>query len=611
MELKDYLSILARRWQIILLMTLTATIVFIFGSNYIPPNYQAVATLQVITPLAGSSGSTYHETAFANRLINTYAQVATSDQVMNELKEKLGRDKLPDISVKIIPDSEIIKITVEGSNPSLVAQTANGLAALIIAKQTNAVADSSNSEELSFLTARRDALVKDLEEANQDLDKMIESSSQTAAQLAVLDRAIQLKQSSYQSLLGQYQQALIADTVYSTATSRSTLAVLGEQLALVEKDLESLDQEYKDLSTKSNEYSQQILLLRQTIQNYQNTYADILSRYDSTLGASLRQQRAQDILLVSPASEPTRSTALSRMFVIGLGLLLGCIGGVILAFLYDSLDTRIYSAGQLAQVTSLPMLGNFPKIRDRKDLTVTLLNQSVAVHKEYWMLCTRLMAMIQDASIKTILVTSPSPMDGKSTVIPALASGFARQNCKVLVVDADLRRPQQQKLYQLSGEQGLDTFLQDESCELAEMIQKNVKPGIDVLPCITAYSDPTDLLQQSRLNALLGNISSYDVVLFDAPALLAVPDAYDLAKIVDGVIIIVQLGKTTSDNLRAVCDHLEAVGSKLLGVIMNQVPMKASPDYYGRKAWWKKRFAGLLEKFSVKPFTHTGGNIHK
>lgn len=602
MELNFYLSILARRWQIILLVALTTVVVFAFGSQYIPPNYQSGATLQVITPLAGSSGSTYHETAFANRLINTYVQVATSEQVMSELKAKLGLDKLPDINVKVVPDSEIINISVEGSKPTVVAQTANGLAELIIAKQNQVSADNANSEELSFLTARRDALITDLENANQELNRLIDVSSETTAELAVLDRAIESKQTTYQSVLDQYQQALITDKVTPSSTSRSTLSVLSEQLSLLEKELESLDKKYKELSTKSNEYLQQILLLRQTIENDQGTYADILARYDSALGASLRQQRAQDILLVSPATLPTKPTGLGGMYIIGLGLILGCIAGVIVAFLYDSLDTRIFSTEQLAQVTTIPVLGNFPKIPNHKNLTDSLLNQSAAVHKDYWMLCTRLIAMIQDKSIRTILVTSASPMDGKSTVIPALAAGLARNNCKVLIVDADLRTPQQQKLYQLTGEQGFDTFLQDEKSNITELIHKNVRPGIDILPCMVSYSDPTDLFQQSRLNALLENTRSYNVVFFDTPALLAAPDAYSLAKIVDGVILVVRLRKTTSDNLRSVCDHLEAVGSKLLGVIMNQVPMKAASGYYNRGMGWKQRFADLQERLSTKYF---------
>lgn len=597
MELKFYLAILGRRWRIFVLVALLIGIASVWGSKFMAPNYQSDALLQVITPLSGSVGNTQHETSYANRLINTYGQIASSDQVMNELKTKLAVRSLPAISVKIIPESEIIQITVNGSDPDLVAKTANGLAELIIAKQNEAVNNNVDFEDLNILANRRDELAKELEAANQELDRLIQVSSQAASELALLDRTMRATEGSYENLLLRYQQFLIDRGAVPT--------VINQEIDRLEKELGPLDQQYKDLSAKSNEYSQQIAILKQTIQNDETAYSDALARYESAQSASLRQQRTQDILLVSPAFKPTNPTGPGRIFVLGLGLIFGCIAGIIVAFVYETMDTRIFNTEQLVHITPTPVLGDFPKIRNHTNLTVPRLNESVIGNKNYWMLCSRLAAQIHDKSIKTILVTSPSPMEGKSILTAALASGLTRSDYKVLVVDADLRRPHQHKLYQLSGEQGLDTFLRDEKSKVEEIIQKNVKLGIDVLPSLTSYNDPTDLLQPSRLAALLENIGSYDVVLFDTPALLAAPDAYALAKIMDGVIIVVEQGKTTSENLRLVCNQLEAVGSKLMGIIMNQVPMKSTPDYYSGKIGWNERFFSLREKFSINALMHT------
>ena len=135
----------------------------------------------------------------------------------------------------------------------------------------------------------------------------------------------------------------------------------------------------------------------------------------------------------------------------------------------------------------------------------------------------------QSEPVKTILVTSPNPMEGKSIITSSLAMGLARNNCKVLIVDADMRRPQQQKMYQTSGEKDLSTFLSDKKCQMEDVIRKNVKPGIDLLPSLIAHNDPTDLFQSTQLGVLFEKIKIYDVVLFDTPALLAAPDAYSLA----------------------------------------------------------------------------------
>jgi polysaccharide biosynthesis transport protein len=611
MELKTYLSIIKRRWQILLLVCLSVSLVFAFGSIYYHPNYQADARLQVITPLGGSLGDTYHETTFANRLMNTYAQVATSDQVMNDLKAKLGIDPLPDISVKIIPDSEIIQIMVKSSDPSLVALTANTLSELIITKQNEVLANNINSEELAILTNRRDELAKGIDLSRQRLDQLISGSSQTDAELAVLDRKIKLKETSYQSLLSEYQQAYITESVSPSAQSRSTISVLSNQIADLEKELETLDQDYKELSAKSNGYLQQIAVLRQTIQSDQSAYSDILNRYDSVLSTNLRQERAQDIILVSPAIKPTKPTGFGQIFIIGLGLICGLIIGSIAAFMYDNLDTRLFSNGQISLATHALVLGSFPKIRNHKEHTLPLMNENSTVHRDYWMLCARVMKLLQEKSLKTILVTSPGPQEGKSTITAALAAGMARNNHKVLVVDADLRRPQQEKLFQLTVDKGFDTFLTDNNSQIDDLIKKEVEPGIDLLPSLTVCEDPTDLLQSPRFNVLLKNIKKYDAVLFDTPALLVAPDAYTIAKNMDCVVVIAQMGQTTSEDLRSVCDHLEAVGARLLGVIMNQVPANMSSDYYDKKTGWKQRINVLQQRLTINSSANGRGLIQK
>ena len=203
MEMKTYLAILGRRWRVILLIGLVISGAAVYGSKYVLPIYQAETRLRVITPEAGSFGDTYHETTFANRLMNTYAQIATSEQVMNELKEKLNLETLPDISVKIIPDSEIILIVVKSSDPSLAAETANGLAEVIISKQDEVMRNSANSEELNILTDRRNKLETELAQAKAEQSRLVPIYSQTLAQIEVLDKTIRMKEASYQTFLSQ------------------------------------------------------------------------------------------------------------------------------------------------------------------------------------------------------------------------------------------------------------------------------------------------------------------------------------------------------------------------------------------------------------------------
>jgi succinoglycan biosynthesis transport protein ExoP len=559
MELQTYLTILIRRWRIVLLVFLVISSVFAYGSNYIPPSYQAETSLRVFTPLAGSLSYPYHEDYFALRLMNTYAQIAKSEQVMNELKEKMSLETLPDISVKIIPESEIIQFIVQSSDPALAAQVANGLAEVVISKQDQGMESNTSSEEPNVLTDRLNELENKIAQSTQEHDRLVQTYSQTKAQIAILDQKIRMKEASYQSLLNQRRQ--------------------GEMESLV-KDLEVLNQQYEKLTTDSYAYLSQISMIEQNIQNDQRVYSDLLTQYDNVLGTEYRQGRTQNILIISPAVEPSISTSPGRWFFVGLGIICGLIGGIILAFVIDSLDTRIFTSDQISRITAIPVLSRFPKIKGLKDRNTPLNSESLAFNTDYWLACTRILAILQHGSVKTILVTSPNPMEGKSTFISTIATGLAQNNCKVLIVDADLRRPQQKKTYQISGGQDLSSFLSDENSKIEDVIQRNVKQGIDLLPNLTECNDPMEMLKSPRLGVLLEKVRKYDIILFDSPALLATPDAYNLAKVVDGVVVIAKWGSTTDDDIRSICNHLEGIGSKILGIVLSQVPVKREQNYY-------------------------------
>ena len=565
MELKTYLSILIRRWRLVLLVVLIVSGLFAYGSEYLPPSYQAETRLRVITPLAGSMRDAYHEVYFASRLITTYAQIATSDQIMSELQEDLNLEKLPEISVKIIPDSEIIQIVVVSADRDLSAKAANALAELIISKQDKVLDTSAISEGVDLMAKQKNELQAKLAEANKEYDELVLISSQTTAQIETLDRKIRTKEELYRELAVQQRQA--------------EMNALADEMA-------SYNQQYEKLSTDSSIYTQQIVMLRQEIENDQRIYADLLYN-------NIRPERTQDILVISPAIVPSIPNSPGRWFFVGLGVICGLIAGVVVAFVFDSLDTRIFTFEQIEQITTVPTLGQFPKLQERKNKAGLNLG-TAALYRDYWMVCTRIQAILQGGSGKTILVTSPNPTEGKSTFISNIAMGLARNNNKVLIVDFDLRRPQQQKIFPVTGELGLSNFLKGENVRFDDIVQKNVVPDVDLIPNLDAYEDPTELLNSPQFGVLLQKIKKYNVILFDSPALIAGPDAYNLSKVMDGVIILAQWGHTTTDDLQSTCSYLENIGAKLLGIVLSQVPMKKEQSY--SKSRETKGWLGLISR---------------
>jgi capsular polysaccharide biosynthesis protein len=580
MELKTYFTILARRWQVIVLVILAAVGLSILGSKYV--DYEAETRLQVITPMGGSLGYTYYETTFANRLMNTYAQIATSNQLKSELKKELGVDVLPNITVKIIPDSEIIQIIVESRDPALAAKTANTLAALIISRQETVVSDNPSSEELTLLDERKQELEEALAQAQKEYAELVAGYSETISKMAVLERTMRLNDENYQNLRDQYQRA-------QQSGSSSLAKSLGEAVTSLEQEMEALDRQYEELSVSSNTYSQQILMARQMIQSQQSLYTDLVARYDSVYSSQLREARSQNILIVSPAVE-AKEPMLSPVFLAVLGLLAGLIGGIVAAFLVDNLDTRIFTPDQVEALTETPVLGAFPRLNRKQMLYQDTL--FYALHGDFLIFRKKVIKVFQNRRMRTILVTSPNEQEGKSTVLAGVASILAANRSKVLLVDANLYKPQLHELYSVSDGKDVYSFLNDEKCKVEDVIRKNVKPGIDLLPCLAGVDDASEFFQSDRFKALFEKVGNYDYVLVDTSALMFSPEAYSLTSSADGVLVVVCRGRTTANDIRSVGKYLEDISGKLLGFVINKTPMKLA--YAHSKA-------GRLGRFKIDP----------
>lgn len=581
MELNMYFTILARRWRLAALVALGVVVLSVLASQFISPSYQAETRLRIVTPLGGSMGETNYQTTFATRLMNTYAQIATSEQVNIELKEKLGLRVLPDISVKIIPDSEIIQIVVESKDPALASKTANALADILFSYQNKAI-NSANSNELGVLSTRKDELKQELEEAQDEHVQLTSAYSETAAEIAILDRTIRLKESAYQNLVDQYEQVLVSEATVPSSITRATKDTISSEMKRIQDEINELNATYKQLLTDSNEFQQKIAMIRQSIQITQNSYSDLLYRYDTVLTAAYRQENAQNIIVVSPAVAPTRPSSPGRVFIVGLGVLCGLIVGIVAAFVVDSLDSRIFSLDKIGRVTSAPVIGSISRYRDLHTKESPDSPDSMVL-RDYWILRARLQKIIEGGKIKNIMLTSPNRLEGRSFIACKLAAGFAQYNLKVLVVDADFYKPKQHQLFNVTGEHGLTEFLNGDLDSLDEMILTNVAPGVDLLPNLLESDDPTKLLGSSRLESLFEFIDQYDMVLFDTPAFLAVPDALELAKNMDGVIVVTRWGYTTSDDIRTLCNQLESLNSNILGVVVNQTPIRKNADSYHSK----------------------------
>jgi len=212
----------------------------------------------------------------------------------------------------------------------------------------------------------------------------------------------------------------------------------------------------------------------------------------------------------------------------------------------------------------------------------TVVHPRSPVSEAYRTLRTNIQFYSLDRPVQTLLVTSASPEDGKSTTVANLAVTFAETGREVLAVDCDLRRPSLHRLFGVSNESGL-TVLIREGKALDEVVVPTSVPHLRLLPSGPLPPNPAELLGSQRMERIIESLrGAAEVVLFDSPPTIAATDAAVLAAKVDGVLLVVSVGRTKRDHVVRAKQLLTMVNAKVLGVVLNNVKFDGSLyQYYG------------------------------
>lgn len=185
-----------------------------------------------------------------------------------------------------------------------------------------------------------------------------------------------------------------------------------------------------------------------------------------------------------------------------------------------------------------------------------------------------------DQKLSSLLITSPGPGEGKSTTTANLAVTFAQEGRNVLIIDCDLRRPLQHRIFGMLNYQGLTNVLVTE-ISLQEAVQETTEPRVHLLTSGPLPPNPAELVGSNSLKRLLQEAkSSYDLLILDSPPVTMVTDATILASFLDGTILVITAGKTTRDMAQKAKKILTGVNAKILGVILNKVSSKSGDYYY-------------------------------
>lgn len=261
--------------------------------------------------------------------------------------------------------------------------------------------------------------------------------------------------------------------------------------------------------------------------------------------------------------------------------LIGLLLGIGLAVTRELLDRTIRTADHVGELTDSPVLASIGFDNDiRSAPLLTDLGGFAARTEAFRLLRTNLQFIDLDHQPRCLVISSAVPGEGKTMTSTNLAVALAQTGRNTLIIDADLRRPRVATTLGLDPAIGLTTALVGKT-EIHDAIQVHEASGLHVLASGAKPPNPTEILQSKITHDLIRRLrSSYDMVIIDAPPLLPVADASVLAKLADGVIIVVRHAKTTKDQVNEAINRLNQVGARLYGVVVNMVAKRAVGSYY-------------------------------
>jgi len=323
-------------------------------------------------------------------------------------------------------------------------------------------------------------------------------------------------------------------------------------------------------------------VLQDAYDTVHKTYRAIIQRIDEIEIANAAGTEEDNIFVIDPGQVPVKKAKPKRLQAIALAFILGPMLGIGLAFFLQYLDTTVKTRDDAEQAMGLPVLGYVPALREEMNGgTVSSERMSYdmlalerprsALAEAFRSLRTALSFSMSTQGVRSILVTSPSPLEGKSLVSINLALTFAQAGKRVLLVDSDLRKPRIHKTFGLSPTVGLSNLLTSEDAmRLGEVIHKTDVENLYVLPSGPRPPNPAELLATERTRGLLNEMErTFDRVIFDTPPVVNVTDATILMHFVGGGLVVIRGFTTQRELAQRASELLQGTQGRMLGVILN------------------------------------------
>ena len=384
--------------------------------------------------------------------------------------------------------------------------------------------------------------------------------------------------------------ATIANTLAGDLIAASP-AISGRDASVqsfIDSDLKATQQQITDTQTElqrllslpnpSPDEQNQIQTLQGRLVSLRQTYTTLLAS-SSNSGANL-------LTVVDPAIPATQPSGPRVLLNTILAALVGLLLAIGIAFLLEYLDDTVKSGADVEALVGVPTLGAIIRMKgsgERSEIyhLAALLYPRSPAAEAYRTLRTNVEFAAVDAPVRTLLVTSSIPGEGKTTTAANLAVVFAQAGRRTLLLDADLRKPGVHKMFNLQNSQGLTSLLRSDEVDAVAVAQATEQENLAVITTGPLPPNPAELLGSQRMKLILERLAAtVELVIIDSPPLRAVTDAAILASITDGTIFVIDAGRTRRGAAVSGREALAKVGARVLGVTLNRLSEKASGDYY-------------------------------
>ncbi len=402
---------------------------------------------------------------------------------------------------------------------------------------------------------------------------------------------------------------------FYSGSGKSPSDILKEQVDQAASELNQDRTNYNNFVLKNPDDQGGIQTAAKTVDLQQQIYSSILSQYEQMRTREAIQ--ANIISVIEPAVFPTYPSKPNKSLNIAMGVAVGLIVGLGLAFLFDNLDTTLFTSKQIREVTHTNPIGQIPATsmkvqnnsssvrispiqkvflrlgihinrghnpanskKDRNNLAVDLNSQ---FSEAFLRLRTNLLALINDQPIHSLMVTSSLQGEGKSTIAANLAFELSKLGKKIILVDCDLRLPSIAQIFDAQDQMGLSDYLSGEE-DLDNVIFKTKFTGLDVIPCGKHTDEVPLLLDSTRMKDIIpALLKEYDLVIIDTPGVLSVTDASLIASLVDGVLLVMKRGFIRKEKLEAALEQIANVKGKIIAFVINQAEYPDRSYQYTQK----------------------------